>query len=175
MFAYTVRIAIKVTIPLHQLNFLEISNWKECALFTDIRNIYDKINDTLFTNVLCTQPAVDHHWSSIHWIAWWNLSDEPQQGSRMLRDPKIWPGSEMELLNYPLILESGVVKGKGANGVISEDQALLQVDPDVPIYIRPFVIVWPILVTFDLQQVIQDKQEWPVCIYIYIYLCMPNG
>ena len=59
----------------------------------------------------------------------------------------------MELLNYPLILGSVVMQGKGPNGVIREDQDLLHVDPDVPIYHHTLVIIWPILVTFDLQQV----------------------
>ena len=111
----------------------------------------------LSTNLTYCPPAMDHHWSSIHWIAGRNLSNKPQQGSRMLGDPKIWPGSEMVLLDYPLILRIVVMKGEGANGVISEHQGLLQVDPDVPIYHHTFVIVWPVLVTFDLQKVTKHE------------------
>lgn len=61
--------------------------------------------------------------------------------------------------------------GKGADGVVREDQGLLQVDSDVSI--QPETIIWPIFVTLDLRQVTRDrcssmigvkrmKEEWNV-------------
>ena len=64
----------------------------------------------------------------------------------------------MELLNYPLILGLVVMKGKGANSVVRKHQTFLHVNSNVPIYHHTFVIIRPILVTFDLQQVTKDKQ-----------------
>ena len=75
----------------------------------------------------------------------------------MLRDTKVRPGSKVKLFNYSLILGSVVMKRESANSVVRENQDLLQVNSDVPIHHHTFVIIRPILVTFDLQQIQKCK------------------
>ena len=92
------------------------------------------------------------HGSSVNGITTGHFPHKQQEWSGVLRYSVIWPHGIVELLHNPLLFRAIHLQGKCANGILSQNQCLLEIDMDGVIHFGPLHLIWPVLMTLELRK-----------------------